>query len=263
MSRRRGFKRTSMVSAFGTQRRFGQATGRRAFQRGMRRLTTTGARGPTVVQPIVVPGFTRNTGFFGRFGAGGELKFHDQDIDDAAIAANGTIFTNASAEATLLRIPQGTSEIQRIGRKCTIRSIGWRFEIRLLATANVGASDVVRVILYLDKQCNGAAAAITDILESNNFQSFNNLGNKSRFRTLMDRTYALNTQAAAGDGTANDAASFLIQDTFFKKVNLPIEFSSTAGAIAEIRSNNINMLILSRAGLSDFESKMRLRFSDN
>jgi len=221
--------------------------------------------GPTPVFPVLVPGFTRQSGFFGRFGQGGELKFFDQDIDDAVIAINGTIFLNGSAEATLLRIAQGTGESQRIGRKVTIRSINWRFNITLIGTtALASTSDSVRIILYLDKQTNGAAAAITDILESDNFQSFNNLANKARFRTLMDRTYDMTTQSGGGTITTTDGyGEVSINDTLFKKVNLPIEFNSTAGAIAELRSNNINVLLLSSSGRCIFDSKMRLRYSDN
>ncbi len=209
-------------------------------------------------RPIIVPGFTRTSGFFGRFAQGGELKFHDVDIDLSPIPAAGSV------NDSQVKIPQGTTEKTRIGRKATVRSINWRFQIRLLAAANATGGDVVRVIMYVDKQCNGATANVTDILESADYQSFNNLGNKNRFRTLMDRTYDLNPMSAAGDGTANDALPFAINDTFFKKVNLPIEWNSTAGAITEIQSNNIGILLISRANtLSDFESKVRIRFSDN
>ena len=94
-----------------------------------------------------------------------------------------------------------------------VRSINWRFSIFRGASSSVVSADEVRVILYLDKQTNGAAAGITDILESDDFQSFNNLANKSRFRTLMDRTYDYNTPSAAGDGTANDSSGFNLHDS--------------------------------------------------
>jgi len=211
---------------------------------------------------LVVPGFTRTGGFYGRFGIGGELKFHDVDINDAVVAAGGTIAAN-----TVHVIQQGVTEKQRIGRKCTIRSINWRFNISLpevdaLATPN--PSDTIRVILYLDKQANGAAAGVQDILEFDDFQSFNNLANKSRFRTLMDRTYDMNYTTLSSDGAGvSSSASYEINDTLFKKVNLPIEFDSTTGAIGEIKSNNIAVLLVGKNGVAGFASKMRLRFSDN
>ncbi len=187
-----------------------------------------------------------------------ELKFFDLDIDDTAIANTGTIVADSVNE-----IVQGTGETERIGRKCTIRSINWRFEVRLPAqTTSATASDVARIILYQDKQANGATAAVLDILETANYQSFNNLANKGRFRTLMDRTYDLTAQAGGGDGTTEDYGQIIISDTLFKKVNIPIEFSGTDGAIDKIKSNNIGFLTISRSGVAAFASKMRIRFSD-
>ncbi len=188
-----------------------------------------------------------------------ELKFFDTDITDVAIAVNGTILADSVNE-----IPQGVTESERIGRKCTIHSINWRINLRLNQKADLlAASNTVRLILYLDKQCNGATAAVTDILEVDNYQSFNNLANKSRFRTLMDRTYELNASAASGNGTANDFGSVNINDTLFKKVNIPIELDAAVGAITEIRSNNIGVLILSKENdTCTFDSTMRIRFTD-
>ncbi len=216
------------------------------------------ARGrPRRVFPVIVPGRTRVSGFFGRFRPGGELKFHDLDIDDATIASNGTIVSDS-----VNKIPQGVTEVQRVGRKCFLRSVNWRFNIRLPeGTAVTTTSDTVRVLLYLDKQANGATAAITDILESDDYQSFNNLANKSRFRTLMDRTYELNTDLS-GDGTTVDSPRFNINDSLYKNLAIPVEFDATTGAITEIKSNNIGVLLLSKNGLCTFDSKMRVRFAD-
>ncbi len=224
-------------------------------------------RRPQVVRPIVVPGITRQTGFFGRFQQGGELKFLDQEIDDATIAAGGTIFLNGSAEASLLRIPEGNGESERIGRKVTIRKIAWRFTLKLPESDGVGNplnSETVRIILYVDKQANGAAAATTDLVVANDYQAFNQLANSKRFRTLMDRTYDLHSPAGGGNGTTSDWAGMRISDTFFKNVNIEIEYNSTAttGALATIRSNNINMLIFGQTGNVTLESRMRLRYSD-
>ncbi len=186
-----------------------------------------------------------------------ELKFFDLDLDDALVASAGGITDSIN------KIPQGVTEITRVGRKCTIRQINWRFDLQLpTQTAASAGSDTIRVLMYLDKQANGATASITDILETADFQSFNNLSNKNRFRTLMDRTYAINAEAGGGDGTTEDYAATTITDSFYKKVNLPIEFNSTAGAITEISSNNIGVLLISRSGLVNFTSKIRLRFSD-
>ncbi len=192
----------------------------------------------------------------------GELKFHDLDIDENPILAAGAI---GAISCNL--IAQGVTEAQRIGRKCTIKSINWRFSMTIPTTATAAeTSDVCRVILYLDKQANGATATVAGILESADFQSFNNLANKSRFRTLMDRIYDFQCPSGSGRGTA-DTLSYgegVMSDTLFKKCNIPIEFDNTFddGRIATIRTNNIGVLLISQSGFCSFGSKMRLRFSD-
>lgn len=201
------------------------------------------------------PGFDRTGGFFG---ASVELKFHDLDVNDATVAAGATI-----AEDSVLAIAQGVGESERIGRKMMVRSIGWRFNVKMPSSSNQNSTgDIVRVILYQDKQTNGAAAVATDILESADYQSFNNLANKSRFLTLMDRTYVSNAAAGSGRGTTDTLAfgKSYVQDTFFKSVSIPVEYDSTTGAITEMRSNNIGVLLLSKEGIAGFDSKMRIRF---
>ncbi len=242
-----------------TMRRMGlklQAMRRRNGPAGRERAATARLRKMRAAQR----GFVRTAGFFGRFAGGAELKFHDLDIDDAVIAAGVTVAANSCN-----LIAQGTTESQRVGRKCVIRSINWRLTLTKAEGDGVTDppnADTVRILLYLDKQCNGAAATATDILESANYQSFNNLANKSRFRTLMDRTYDLNHQAGGGNGTNSDWAQVQISDTFFKRVNIPIEFDGVNGTLTEIRSNNIGCLTMSGSGVTLLDSKMRLRFSD-
>ncbi len=194
-------------------------------------------------------------------GVTSELKFHDLDIDDASIAANGTI-----AQVSCLTIAQGTTESERIGRKVVVKSINWRYSISTIVASTSTATEplTVRVVLYLDKQTNGATATVTGILESDDYQSFNQLANKSRFRTLMDRTHTLNPNGIAGDGSANDFNGFTENYTFFKKVSIGVEYDNTftTGVIGTMRSNNIGVLLLGKNTGGVFDSKMRIRFSD-
>ncbi len=205
-------------------------------------------------------GFARTSGFYGRYApSGGEMKFHDIDVDDAVIAQNGVIQNTG----TINIIPQGVTEVQRVGRKCNVHRIMWKYNLTLAASATVGAVDTVRMILYQDTQCNGATAAVTDIMESDNYQTFRNLANSGRFNILYDKMHQMNPMASAGNGTANDAAPWALNRTFYKKCNIPLEFDSTTGALTEIRSNNLGILTFSKNGaVSILDSKIRLRFSD-
>ncbi len=215
--------------------------------------------------PYVVPGFTRTAGFYGRYsGKSAELKFHDLDIDDGTVAAAGTI-----AQVSCNVIAQGNTESERIGRKLTVRKINWKYEVRLAAVQNQADppnGDLVRVILYQDKQTNGATALVADILESADYQSFRNLANLGRFNILMDRTHRIGEAMAQTDGTNTGSYPIVHAGPFglYKACNIPIEYdnSATTGVITSIKSNNIGVLTISQAGVAGFFSKMRLRYSD-
>ncbi len=210
-----------------------------------------------------VPGRDRVGGYYGRYSVGGrgELKFHDVDLDDAVIAGGGGVTDSIN------KIAQGVTESQRIGRKCTIKSINWKYRIAIPeidAAASAEVADGVRVIMYIDKQCNGATAAVTDLLETASVHSFRNLANSGRFVFLLDKLYVMNYTTLASDGAGVVSSAEVTREySFYKKCNLPIEFNSTTGVIAEIRSNNIGVLLIARNGDAGFLSKIRLRFSDN
>ncbi len=207
-----------------------------------------------------VKGYNRTAGYYGRFRQNGELKFHDVDLDDAVVATGGTV------TPSIALIAQGVTESTRVGRKCTIKSIGWKYQYDLPSEqdkADISNGDTLRIILYLDKQANGATATVTGILESADFQSFNNLANSSRFHTMLDRTVVINRMVAMTDGASTSATPFITRSgSFYKSCTIPMEFDSTMGVITEIRSNNIGVLLISQNGLCGFESKFRLRFSD-
>ncbi len=215
-------------------------------------------------------GVLRVGGYYGRFAhsnGSGELKFHDVQVDEAAADWSAGIIQNSG---TLNVIPQDVTEKTRVGRKVTIKSIMWRGAFSTTAIANgatVQNSEVVRVIIYLDKQCNGATAAVTDILESANFQSYRNLSNSNRFVTLMDKTFVVIPEPPCGTSAANDQGQRTTNKTFYKKCNIKLEYDDSAqtGAIGTIRSNNIGMLVISRSSATNvgMAGKVRMRFSDS
>ncbi len=217
----------------------------------------------------------RKVGYWGRYpGAGGpthggELKFHDIGWNEGIADLSGGVISNTSS---LVLIGQGITESTRIGRKCTIRSIGWRGELRLDLQAGTVLQPpmAVRLLLVHDSQANGAApgvATTNGVLQSASWQSFNNLANKGRFHVLSDKTYTINALCGAGDGAANDTAGVSRSFTVFKKCSIPIEYSGTANpsVITELRSNNIFGLMITSTNVSTMSlvSNLRFRFSDD
>lgn len=113
-------------------------------------------------------------------GSGPELKFFD-----TALAFNVDATGEVPATGQLVLIPQGVEDDQRIGRKCNITSIQLRGVVTLSPAASATASSVAYIYLVQDTQCNGAAAAITDVLTSATMGgALLNLSNTGRFRIL-------------------------------------------------------------------------------
>lgn len=206
-------------------------------------------------------GYTRTTGYYGRFSpsvalANSELKFLDTTVTQATVGSTGNI-TNTS----LNLIPSGTGESQRVGRKVVIKRIHLKYVCVLKETGTSSSTDDgVRVIVYLDKQCNGATASVTDILETTQYLSFNNLANKNRFTILMDEHTDLRSQSGGGSTVA--FGRMAVTKQWHHKCSLPIEFSSTAGSLTEIRSFNIGILTISDRALIELNGKARVRYLD-
>lgn len=189
---------------------------------------------------------------------GGELKFFDGVKTSTASATGGAI-----ASASLNLIPEGTTQSERIGRKCTVRKIHLDGSMRIPAsTANTSADDIVRVMLYQDKQANGATATVANILQSAAWNSFRNMTEVGRFNILKNKVVTINSMGSGGNGTSN----FTLPRTVHWKINIncniPLEFNNTTGAITEIRSNNIGVLVISEQGDAVYSYRWRIRYSD-
>ncbi len=207
-------------------------------------------------------GYVRTGGYYGRYANGGEKKFFDTTRASFTPAIAGTI-----ANLSLNLIPQGVTESDRVGRKCTISKIMIRGELTQNTTSTAAdTSSIIRVIVYLDKQTNGATAAVLDILETAVEASFNNLSNSKRFKILSDQRHSLASPSGSGRGTTDTLSYGEMMIPYFwvkKKCNIPIEFSSTTGAIGEVRSNNIGVLVIQSPGaVNNFSYTARVRFTD-
>lgn len=213
------------------------------------------------------PGYDR-TGGYNKFvnrpaAIAQELKFLDSSHDDNPIPSAGQVIGSVNL------IAQGVTQSTRVGRKCTIKAINWHWCVGLPARTDVATpptvNDTVRVMMILDKQCNGAAATVTDVLFTADWQSFNNLSNSNRFRVLYDKTVDLNYTDMIHDEAANTFSNHRVNHTksFYKKCNIPIEFSATSGALTTVRSNNIFVMVISSSGIATIDSVVRIRFTDS
>ena len=185
-----------------------------------------------------------------------EIKFFDTAKSTTTAASSGTVLSSS-----LVLIEQGNGESNRIGRKCVVSSLHMRGKIHLPTTTPNQSADVCRIIVYVDRACNGLAATVALLLASADYRSFRNLDNSGRFRTLMDQSFAINIQGAAGDGTTNATNEAMLAWSLNKRVTVPLEFDASTGAITDLTGSNIGVIAISDSGLAEVDYIARVRFS--
>jgi len=213
-------------------------------------------RSASSIRSMVVPGYTRSAGVYGRFSRSSgatELKFFDTQIDTP-------IDTTGENIANLCTITQGDGPSSRDGRKAVIKSIQIRGYMYFVPAATATASALVNMWLVLDTQTNGVAAtANSDLFTSNAFATaMLNLDNSGRFRILKHWNLAFNSNAGATTAFNNVVKPI----EYYQTCNIPIDWSSSTGDISEIRSNNL--FLCAGGTLQDdkvtFTATVRLRF---
>jgi len=208
-------------------------------------------------------GYTRRSGFYGRFGASSKKagRAPEQKFFDTALAFNYDA-TAETAVPSLCLMAAGTSESQRIGRKVMLKSI----QIKAIDELPAGAisQDQVNFYLVQDTQCNGAAATWADVFTGTSAGvALRNLANSARFKVLYH--HASKLTATAGEGVAFGGDNNVF-DTYIK-LNIPLEFATGAGgSITDLKSNNLLILAGSNAGMQDDATtctgNVRVRYTD-
>ena len=165
----------------------------------------------------------------------------------------------------LTYLKQGTNANQRIGRKVTLKSIKVQGVVQ--SCEDIQTDMVVCVWLILDKQANGTIFTAADVFGHPGATADDGqipvsqvqdgpliittnylIANTQRFTVLGKKYVTLRNQIPYTtnlDGQKGGAQGMF---TFYKKVNMQIEYGGPTGAIGEIKSNNIQLII---AGTGD------------
>lgn len=151
--------------------------------------------------------------------------------------------TSGTKFSSIVNIPQGSTASSREGRKCVVKGIELRVNLRQTAAPAAGdTSQTMRLIIALDKQCNGTGAGKAGLFQTvtGGVNSLYNLDNAQRFTILADEPVTLNSTAVISNvGVAVQKAH-----TIKLVCNIPLEFSGIEGNTSEIRSNNINFWVI-------------------
>lgn len=198
---------------------------------------------------------------YGRFGTGRgphaqiEKKFYDTVLSLGATA--GLASTTQATGGVNLTMLQNATASGRIGQKIIIKSIQCKLSFGLAAGAT--DNDLYHFYLIQDTQANGAFPVMADMFDAGTIGlAMRNIANGNRFKILKHLHVRLNADAGVAAAFGGDAQ----QHDFFLKCNIPISYNAAAGAIAELRSNNLFVIYGSANGVATASGVCRLRYTD-
>jgi hypothetical protein len=190
---------------------------------------------------------------------GPEIKFIDMSEDVTPLTAGSLFNVGPGSTNTLCGCAQGDGPSDREGRKIKVIGIQFRghaenLEVSDASPSNTDSHQFIRLVVYQDRQTNGAAPTIIDnntgILTSvtPNIHGLPCMYTRGRFRIIVDKQWTFNAfyvWSGAACYRMNNIKAF----KFFKKLSIPVEFdnSATTGALSTIRTNNVNAFAIQSA----------------
>jgi len=193
-----------------------------------------------------------------------DKKYLDKVFAAATVPAAGGV-----TDCLLLGLIAGNTDNSRVGNHLTMTNISIHGEVYVESDAGFVVSDAtafddVRIIVVYDKQSNGTAPAITDVLNTADINSFRNMNQLDRFIVLKDKRMSLHTNLTFEGSTSVRNAIMPSIFKFNKKVALPVDFAdATTATIANIKTGGLFVMAISRNGLAATHLTTRVKFLDN
>jgi hypothetical protein len=125
-------------------------------------------------------------------------------------------------------------------------------------TPTTGVDQIQRVLLVYDKQTNGAALSLSDVLSTPSVDADMNLNNEMRFKLLVDDRYHLNAAAEPG------SMRVIRHDYATQRM---VRFNSgNAGTVADIATGSLYLIVIGSvvagATAGFVSGRTRVRFTD-
>ncbi len=159
-------------------------------------------------------------------------RFVDTELHEDEIALVIANITTTGSQVLLTSIGTGDNRQDRTGDQITMRSLKLNFNV------TVGAIEsIFRVIVFWDRQTNGAVPLLADVLANTAFPttSVMNVDNIKRFRVISDRCMRMNT--------LGDHPAVCVRRRY--KLRHKIRFDGGGIAVADIVSGALYALYLS------------------
>lgn len=204
---------------------------------------------------------------------------------DATKAATAFVATAASwagseldpAANSLFTPTPGSGINNRVGRKVALQKLkikGLLTFVKESGQTSVSTPPTVRLVLYQDKQTNGAQAQGEEVLQSagtgavaNQLMTFQNLANFGRFRVLKDKVYTFKFPVSANDAAATTISNVMSEIPFkytirFRKPVL-VHFNAVdGGSISDVVDNSFHLIGMSTDTGTNITYESRCVFTD-
>lgn len=171
-----------------------------------------------------------------------ELKYNQPPVSETP--------DNTGFDLVLLNgVDVGDTAQTRDGNKIYIKNIQFRLT---LIKASAATETSVRVMLIQDKQPNGAAFSITDVLVTDSISQVRNLKKSNRFKVFYDKIHIVHTYRPM---------TFI---KYFKRCNIQTQYIDTGNGVADITSNSLYLAFISDESVNapSIAGYARLRFTD-
>lgn len=176
-----------------------------------------------------------------------ELNHIDTFFNGSATSATGLI--------TLLNgCVQGDTNLTRDGNEIVMTSIQWR--VQYISDTDLLTSSFVRHLIIVDRQPNGAAPTLAQVLDSsvitNQLHSPYNEDFQKRFKILHDAVYELQPKVVAGFTVGTGVTTSVLTDRCYesgkRQLNRMVKYNGNAGTVADIQTNSLYSIIHGSGG---------------
>lgn len=224
----------------------------------------------SVILPIPRSNFRRNARTGGFLGI--EKKFVDYEYGPTAISATWAGAEADPTTALCLNVnAQGDGQNQHEGRQYKCTRLQMRGAVHRDATATqtiISDGWVVRIIVVLDTQTNGAQLNAEDVMVEETAATlaplhFRNLQYAKRFRVLKDFMFKMDPGNAVNNAAATTVSVAGISHIF--KLNIPLNFPpvnsvGTTAAIASVQDYSIHVIACATLTGLELSYSSRVRF---
>lgn len=176
-----------------------------------------------------------------------EQKYFAVNTGNIASTTGGTVTSLGS-----FSIVQGTGDNQRTGNNIRISDLTFRGVV-----SDTVANDI-RVIIFYDRQANGAACVSGDVLNTSTvFATYNTnqvIGaGGTRIKIVYDWTYAINPAGTIRHEVAKK---------FIKNAKAIARYTGTAGTVSDILENNLQVLVIAGAATGGLTCYSVIHYTD-